>query len=165
MAINRPSFQNRGPGYTPYGIILRSVRPDETSQTNVLHYLNDGNMTFRFSWRKNEYLIPAMMILKALVETNDREIFEGLVGPAGSKSAENTFLTDRIELLLRTYKSYGLYTKHETRAYLGEKFRIVLGVPETMSNYEVGTEFFAASSWSTWATSTSRLPRTPTSTS
>ncbi|KAJ4153473.1 hypothetical protein LMH87_009958 [Akanthomyces muscarius] len=141
MAINRPSFQNRGPGYSPYGIILRSVRPDETSQTNVLHYLNDGNVTFRFSWRKNEYLVPVIMIMKALVETNDREIFEGLIGPMGSKATENTFLTDRVELLLRTYKSYGLYSKSETRAYLGQKFRVVLGVPETMSDYDVGTEF------------------------
>ncbi|KAK0618205.1 hypothetical protein B0T17DRAFT_495180 [Bombardia bombarda] len=141
LAIIRPSFTNRGPAYTPYGIILRSVRPDETSQTNVLHYLSDGNVTFRFSWRKNEYLIPVMMILKALVETNDREIFEGLVGPPRSKGAENTFLTDRVELLLRTYKVYGLYTKTQTRAYLGEKFRVVLGVSETMSDYEVGTEF------------------------
>ncbi|CAK7238968.1 MAG: DNA-directed RNA polymerase I subunit RPA2 [Sporothrix thermara] len=141
LAINRPSFQNRGASYTPYGIIMRSVRPDETSQTNVLHYLKDGNITFRFSWRKNEYLIPVMMILKALVETNDREIFEAIVGRAGSKGLENTFLTDRVELLLRTYEYYNLYTKSATRAYLGEKFRIVLGVPSTMSNYDVGTEF------------------------
>ncbi|KAJ1331189.1 DNA-directed RNA polymerase I subunit RPA2 [Microdochium nivale] len=141
MAINRPSFQNRGPSYTPYGIIFRSVRPDETSQTNVLHYLNDGNVTFRFSWRKNEYLVPVVMILKALTETNDREIFEGLVGAPHSKGVENTFLTDRVELLLRTYKTYGLYSMKQTRAYLGEKFRPVLGVPETLSNYEVGTEF------------------------
>lgn len=141
LAINRPSFTNRGQAYTPYGIIVRSVRPDETSQTNVLHYLNDGNITFRFSWRKSEYLVPVMMILKALVETNDREIFEGLVGTADSKGMENTFLTDRVELLLRTYKSYGLYSKTKTRAYLGEKFRVVLGVPDTLSNYEVGTEF------------------------
>ena len=141
LAIVRPSFTNRGPSYTPYGIIVRSVRPDETSQTNVLHYLNDGNVTFRFSWRKNEYLVPVMMILKALIETNDREIFEGLVGPSNSKGIENTFLTDRVELLLRTYKTYGLYTKTQTRAYLGEKFRVVLGVPETLSDYEVGTEF------------------------
>ncbi|RYP87351.1 hypothetical protein DL769_000555 [Monosporascus sp. CRB-8-3] len=141
LAINRPSFTNRGPAYTPYGIIFRAVRPDETSQTNVLHYLNDGNVTFRFSWRKNEYLVPVMMILKALVETNDREIFEGLVGSPDSKGIENTFLTDRVELLLRTYKTYGLYTMAQTRAYLGEKFRPVLGVPETLSNYEVGTEF------------------------
>jgi len=141
MAINRPSFTNRGPTYTPYGIITRSVRPDETSQTNVLHYLNDGNITFRFSWRKNEYLVPLMMVLKALVETNDREIFEGLVGPPTSRGIENTFLTDRVELLLRTYKVYGLYSKTQTRAYLGEKFRVVLGVPDTMSHYEAGTEF------------------------
>lgn len=141
LAINRPSFTNRGQAYTPYGIIMRSVRPDETSQTNVLHYLNDGNVTFRFSWRKSEYLVPVMMIMKALVETNDREIFEGLVGPAESKGTENTFLTDRVELLLRTYKTYGLYSKTKTRAYLGEKFRVVLGVPDTLSNYEVGTEF------------------------
>ena len=141
LAIVRPSFVNRGPSYTPYGIIMRSVRPDETSQTNVLHFLNDGNVTFRFSWRKNEYLIPIMMILKALMETNDREIFEGLVGPPKSEGVKNTFLTDRVELLLRTYKTYGLYSKTQTRAYLGQKFRVVLGVDDTKSDYEVGTEF------------------------
>ncbi|KAI1083195.1 DNA-directed RNA polymerase I subunit RPA2 [Whalleya microplaca] len=141
LAINRPSFTSRGPAYSQFGIILRSVRPDETSQTNVLHYLNDGNVTFRFSWRKNEYLVPVMMILKALVETNDREIFEGLVGSPDSKGIQNTFLTDRVELLLRTYKTYGIYTMAQTRAYLGEKFRPVLGVPDTLSHYEVGTEF------------------------
>ncbi|PBP21252.1 beta and beta-prime subunits of DNA dependent RNA-polymerase [Diplocarpon rosae] len=141
MAIERPSFEGRGPAYSKYGMLMRSVRPDQTSQTNVLHYLKDGNVTFRFSWRKAEYLVPVMMVLKALVETNDREIFEGLVGTADSEGAENTFLTDRVELLLRTYKAYGLYTKSKTRAYLGEKFRIVLGVPDTMSNYDCGTEF------------------------
>lgn len=141
MAIERPSFAGRGPTYTKYATLIRSVRPDQTSQTNVLHYLDDGNVTFRFSWRKNEFLVPVMMIMKALVETNDREIFEGLVGPAGSKGAENTFITDRVELLLRTYKAYGIYTKSKTRAYLGEKFRIVLGVPDNMSDYDVGTEF------------------------
>jgi DNA-directed RNA polymerase I subunit RPA2 len=141
LAVVRPSFTNRGPSYTPYGIIVRSVRPDETSQTNVLHYLDDGNVTFRFSWRKNEYLVPLVMILKALVETNDREIFESLIGPPDSKGFQNTFLTQQVESLLTTYKSYKLYSKTQTRSYLGEKFRVVLGVPDTMSNYEVGTEF------------------------
>jgi DNA-directed RNA polymerase I subunit RPA2 len=103
--------------------------------------LDDGNVIFRFSWRKNEYLVPVIMILKALVETNDREIFEGLVGPAGSRGAENTFLTERVELLLRAYKTYGLYSKSQTRSFLGQKFRPVLGVPNTMSHYDVGTEF------------------------
>ncbi|KZF22410.1 beta and beta-prime subunits of DNA dependent RNA-polymerase [Xylona heveae TC161] len=141
LAIVRPSFQNRGSTYSKYGISIRSVRPDQTSQTNVVHYLTDGNATFRFSWRKNEFLVPVMMILKALVETNDREIFEEIVGSAGSEGVADTFLTDRVELLLRTYKAYGIHSKAKTRAYLGEKFRIVLGVPDDMSDEEVGNEF------------------------
>ncbi|KAI4138981.1 MAG: hypothetical protein L6R39_006517, partial [Caloplaca ligustica] len=141
MAIVRGSFVKRGATYTKYGVQIRSVRPDQTSQTNVLHYLSDGNITFRFSWRKNEYLVPVMMILKALVETNDREIFEGIVGKVGSKGVENTFMTDRVELLLRTYKAYNLYGKVKTRSYLGEKFRPVLGVPDDMPDEDVGTEF------------------------
>lgn len=141
LAIIRPSFVKRGPGYTPYGIIVRSVRPDETPQTNALHYLANGNIVFRFSWRKYEYLVPVMMILKALIETNDREIFEGVIGPMGCKAAGNTFLADRLEILLRTYKSHGLYGKSETRAFLGSKFRIALRMPETLSDDDAGTEF------------------------
>ncbi|KAI4129093.1 MAG: hypothetical protein LQ338_002391 [Usnochroma carphineum] len=141
MAIIRGSFVKRGATYTKYGVQIRSVRPDQTSQTNVLHYLADGNITFRFSWRKNEYLVPIMMVLKALVETNDREIFEGIVGKVGSKGVENTFMADRAELLLRTYKAYNLYGRAKTRSYLGEKFRPVMGVPDDMPDEDVGTEF------------------------
>lgn len=141
MAIIRTSFVKRGSAYTKFGVQIRCVRPDQTSQTNVIHYLSDGNITFRFSWQKNEYLVPIMMILKALVETNDREIFEGLVGAAGSKGAENSFMTDRVELLLRGYKAYKVNGKAKTRAYLGEKFKPVLGVPEDMPDEEAGTEF------------------------
>ncbi|KAH8689228.1 hypothetical protein GQ44DRAFT_667607 [Phaeosphaeriaceae sp. PMI808] len=142
MAIKRSAFTNRGPGYTHYGILIRSMRPDQSSQTNALHYLSDGNVNLRFSWRKAEYLVPVMMVLKSLVETNDREIFEGLVGPAGSEGlAEKQFVTDRVELLLRTYKVYGLHSRAKTRAYLGHKFKVVLQIPEDTSDEEAGTEF------------------------
>lgn len=136
MSIIRPSFVNRGPMYTPYGVQIRCVRPDQTSQTNVLHYLNDGNVTFRFSWRKNEYLVPVVMVLKALVETNDLEIFAGIVGAETS----NSFLTDRLELLLRSFKAYGVNSQKETLAYLGDKFRGVFGAAKDASDIEVGRE-------------------------
>lgn len=136
MAIVRPSFQNRGASYSQFGVQIRCVRPDQTSQTNVLHYLNDGGVTFRFSWRKNEYLVPVMMILKALVETNDREIFNGIVGT----ETKNSFLTDRLELLLRTFKVYGVSSRQENLAYLGDKFRVVMGASPDLSDAEVGEE-------------------------
>ena len=142
MAIKRGAFTNRGPGYTPYGIQIRSIRTDQSSQTNALHYLSDGNVNFRFSWRKAEYLVPVMMVMKALVETNDRDIFEGIVGAAGSKGlAEKQFVTDRVELLLRTYKVYGLHSQAKTRAYLGSKFKVVLQLPDDASDDEAGVEF------------------------
>jgi DNA-directed RNA polymerase I subunit RPA2 len=141
MAIIRGSYTGRGASYTKFGMQIRSVRPDQTSQTNVLHYLSDGNITFRFSWKKSEYLVPVMMILKALVETNDRDIFEKLVGMAGSQGVKNTFITERAELLLRTYKTFNLHGKASTRAYLGEKFKPVLDLPADTSNVAAGTEF------------------------
>jgi DNA-directed RNA polymerase I subunit RPA2 len=141
MALIRPSFTKRGARYTKYGVHIRSVRRDQTPQTNYLHYLSDGTIIFRFSWRKNEYLVPVMMILKALVETNDREIFEGLTGVSVGGNVGNTFITDRVELLLRTYKDYNLRGKSRTRSYLGGKFRPALGVPDDMSDEETGAEF------------------------
>lgn len=138
MAIIRPSFANRGASYSQYGIQIRSVRPDQTSQTNVLHYLNDGEVTFRFSWRKNEYLIPVVMILKALCELNDREIFDGIVG----SDTSNSFLTDRLELLLRGHKKkYGeLHNRRQALQYLGDKFRVVLQASPDATDFQVGEE-------------------------
>lgn len=141
MAIIRASFAKRGATYSKFGIQIRSVRPDQTSQTNVLHYLHDGNITFRFIWRKMEFLVPVVMILKALVETNDRELVEGLVGFLGAKALQDSFMSIQIDVLLRTYKTYNLHGKAKTRAYLGAKFKPVLGIPYDTPDEEAGTEF------------------------
>lgn len=133
-SIIRNSFQNRGAAYTPYGVQVRSVRPDQTSQTNTLHYLSNGGSTLRFSWRKSEYMVPVVMILKALTGATDKEIFLGIL----QKDFDNTFVTDRVELLLRGFKTYGLYTRAQCLEFLGDKFRVVLGCPEDWSNERVG---------------------------
>lgn len=135
ISLLRPSFAKRGPGYTPFGTQIRCVRPDQTSVTNTMHYLSTGGATLRFAWRKNEYMIPLMLVLKALVDASDLEIFEGLV----QGEEDNTFLTDRVELLLRGFKAYGLQTGKQCLAYLGGKFRIVLGVPEDWADERVGS--------------------------
>ena len=141
MAIVRDAFSRRGASYTQFGIEIKSVRPDQTSQTNALHYLNDGNVMFRFSWRKNEYLIPVMMVLKALIETNDKLIFERLVGAATDSNSDFAYMADRVEVLLRTYKVYKLHGRVGARSFLGERFRSVLSVSDDVSDYRVGTEF------------------------
>ena len=75
-----------------------------------------------------------MLILKALTGSSDKEVFEGIM----MQDYENTFLTDRVELLLRSYKMYNLYTGDQCLEYLGDKFRVVLGLPEDWNNKAVG---------------------------
>ncbi|KAI0030520.1 beta and beta-prime subunits of DNA dependent RNA-polymerase [Vararia minispora EC-137] len=135
IALSRPSFANRGPSYTPHAVQIRCVRPDQSAVTNTLHYLSNGNAMLRFSWRKQEYVIPIMLVLKALVGASDKEIFEGLI----MRDYSNTFLTDRVELLLRSYKVFNLFSGEQCLDYLGDKFRVVLGLPEDWTNQAVGT--------------------------
>ncbi|KAI0832821.1 beta and beta-prime subunits of DNA dependent RNA-polymerase [Trametes gibbosa] len=134
ISLVRPSFVNRGPSYTPYAVQIRCVRPDQTSATNTLHYLSNGSAMLRFSWRKQEYVIPIMLILKALVSASDKEIFEGVM----MQDYEDTFLSDRVELLLRSFKMYHLSTGEQCLQYLGDKFRVVVNMPEDWTNQAIG---------------------------
>ncbi|KAH7887491.1 hypothetical protein F5I97DRAFT_2009198 [Phlebopus sp. FC_14] len=134
ISLLRPSFTNRGPSYTQYAVQIRCVRPDQSSVTNTLHYLSNGSAMLRISWRKQEYVIPVMLILKALIGASDKEIFEHVM----MKDYGNTFLTDRLELLLRSFKMYSLYTGEQCLEYLGDRFRVVLGMPEDWTNQVLG---------------------------
>ncbi|KAL7421444.1 hypothetical protein Q5752_004330 [Cryptotrichosporon argae] len=135
LNLYRPSFAKRGAGYTAYGCQIRCVRADESACTNTIHYLASGGATLRFAWRKVEYMIPLVLVLKALVDPSDKEVFEGLV----QGEYDNTFLTDRVEMLLRGQKAWGLNTGIQCLDYLGDKFRVVMNCPDDYSNVQVGT--------------------------
>ena len=138
MAIRRGAYCKRGPLYTDKGIALRCVRPsDQSSVTLTLHYLADGSTTARFAVRKQEFFLPVVLLLKALVQTSDREIYERILGG----NTGNTHLSDRLLLLLRGAKSYGraLVSQQSTLTYLGERFRSVLpDLPPGASDVQVG---------------------------
>lgn len=134
MALIRPSFTNRGPLYTEYGCLMRCVHPDQSAQTVVLHYLSDGLCVLGFSLRKQQYLIPAMLLLRALSDATDREIYDAIV----QGNTKNSFLVERVEILLSQYHAERLFTRNDCLAYLGSKFRVVLGVPKRFSDVEAG---------------------------
>ncbi len=123
-AIIRPSFQNRGNTYSKFGVQIRCVRNDQTSQTLTIHYCTDGSVNVRFAYKKNEYMVPVLLILKALMVTSDSELFERIT--CGDYS--NTFLTDRVEMLLRSFRSLSCYSKESCCEYLGRKFGVMLGM-------------------------------------
>lgn len=136
MALIRSSFMKRGPLYTHYGCQIRCVRDDQTSQTLYLQYLSDGSCMLRFAYRKNEYLVPLMLIMRALLDVSDKEIMEAIV----QGDYENTFITGRVEAMLRDFKRYALYTQQQCLVYLGSRFHVVLGLPKDTPFEEVGRE-------------------------
>ena len=79
-------------------------------------------------------MIPIMLVLKALVGASDKEIFEGVM----MQDYDNTFLTDRVELLLRSFKMYAVHTGEQCLEYIGDKFRVILGMPDDWTNEALG---------------------------
>lgn len=127
MVLLRPSLAKRGPLYTSYGAQIRCVRDDSSSQTIYLHYLSDGTCMMRVHIRKNEYLIPLVLVLRALAETNDREIMEMIL----HGDRDNTFISGRVEGMLREFKRQALFTRKQCLEYLGERLASVLGASST----------------------------------
>jgi DNA-directed RNA polymerase I subunit RPA2 len=74
LALVRSSFQKRGPLYTEFGASIRCARDDQSSQTVTLHYLSDGSITVRFHLRKQEYLIPLMLMIKVIEKNNPYDL-------------------------------------------------------------------------------------------
>eukprot|EP00698_Gefionella_okellyi_P003900 TRINITY_DN13613_c0_g1_i1.p1 TRINITY_DN13613_c0_g1~~TRINITY_DN13613_c0_g1_i1.p1 ORF type:complete len:1144 (+),score=256.01 TRINITY_DN13613_c0_g1_i1:497-3433(+) len=136
FVFNRPSWSKRGPNYSSFGASIRCLAPDQTAHLVTLHYLSDGTATVRFQIKKREFLIPAALMMKALCPASDRELYERVC----SGDMQNTFVTDRIELLLRAIRELDVRTHAEALSYLGAHFRIVMGAPTGASNVEIGQE-------------------------
>ena len=67
-AIQRSNYKNRGSTYTDLGVVMRSSRynHDQSSITNTIHYLTTGGVTIKFIARKQEFLIPIIIVIRAL---------------------------------------------------------------------------------------------------
>lgn len=79
VALSRNSWKNRGAMFSEFGVSLRSVRADQSSQNMVLHYLTNGTVQVMVTNRKELYFIPVVLLLKALVDKTDIEIYKALV--------------------------------------------------------------------------------------
>lgn len=72
VAFVRSSYTNRGPGYTEFAVQMRCVREDFFAKTFTLHYISDGNVYLRILYKKQEFLCPIIIILKAITGLSDR---------------------------------------------------------------------------------------------
>ncbi|XP_029831423.2 DNA-directed RNA polymerase I subunit RPA2 [Ixodes scapularis] len=133
IAMMRNSWKNRGKMYSEYGVSLRSVKPDQTGTNMVLHYLTNGTVQVMFSYMKEIFFMPVMMLLKALCDVTDYHIYSELV--AGKEN--DSFYKGCIINMLRQVQNENLLTRDEVRSYIGGKFRVCMRLPEWYSDEQV----------------------------
>eukprot|EP01029_Cantina_marsupialis_P012874 TRINITY_DN284_c0_g1_i1.p1 TRINITY_DN284_c0_g1~~TRINITY_DN284_c0_g1_i1.p1 ORF type:complete len:1136 (-),score=361.07 TRINITY_DN284_c0_g1_i1:415-3822(-) len=137
LALDRPSFQKRGPQFTSYGCSIRCVRKDESACTVIMHYLSNGSATVRFVIKKQEFFIPVVLLLKAFANTTDKEIYERTL----CGNTDNTFLSERLEMMINDTKGKfpALHSQQQVLAHLGAGFRHVLDcLPIRATDVEAG---------------------------
>ncbi|XP_020843135.2 DNA-directed RNA polymerase I subunit RPA2 isoform X1 [Phascolarctos cinereus] len=136
IAMIRPKWKTRGPGYTHYGISMHCVKDEHTAINMNLHYLENGSVMVNFIYHKELFFLPLGFILKALVAFSDYQIFQELI----KGREENSFFRNCVSQMLRIVMEEGCLTQKQVLNYLGERFRVKLSLPDWYSN-EQAAEF------------------------
>jgi DNA-directed RNA polymerase I subunit RPA2 len=84
-------------------------------------------------------LVPVIIMLRALVEVDDRRVYDAVVhGDHG-----NSFVTERAKTMLKELQGRQLYSRTACLAYLGNLFRVVFRLPETLGDGPAGEAVLA----------------------
>jgi DNA-directed RNA polymerase I subunit RPA2 len=122
FAINR---QRRDNMFMKHMVTIRCVGSDEIGHVNNIHYSSSGNLVLKIFHNKREFFIPLLLVLRALANTTDEELFAAL---GGGQRAVN---------LLGHLAEYTVFSRNECLGYIGSKFKVVLDMED---NIEAGKE-------------------------
>ena len=153
MAIQRSNYKNRGPTYTDLGVATRCSRQcgDQSSITNTVHYLTTGGASLKFVAKKQEFLIPVILILRALsyesqtppMQERERKLvltmkkyIDGLC--KAIRKIPFFKLVQSCCCRKRGHVFRNLNTPKECLAYLGSRFRNLSQKAESTSDIDVG---------------------------
>ena len=134
----RPSYTKKTKNCSEYAVQMKCVREDMTSQTLTFHYINDGNIVVRLLLKKQEYLIPVGLLLKAIIDISDVDIYNKIVG-----ETSNVKLKECVEVIIADNKKYGISEHYQFLDYIGRRFRDMLGfgANDLINNEDVGKIF------------------------
>uniref|UniRef100_A0A8C5JV84 DNA-directed RNA polymerase subunit beta n=1 Tax=Jaculus jaculus TaxID=51337 RepID=A0A8C5JV84_JACJA len=136
VAMVRPKWKSRGPGYTQFGVSMHCVREEHSAVNMNLHYVENGTVMLNFIYRKELFFLPLGFALKALVGFSDYQIFQELI----RGKEDDSFLKNSVSQMLRIVMEEGCSTQKQVLNYLGECFRVKLSLPDWYPN-EQAAEF------------------------
>ncbi|KAI3416630.1 uncharacterized protein J3R85_015253 [Psidium guajava] len=132
MSMVRNSFRDRREGYTDKAVVIRCVREDQSSVTVKLYYLQNGSARIGFWIQSREYLLPVGVILKALIDTNDHEIYASLTScysekyERGKGVVGTQLVSERAKIIVDELRDLGLFTRRQCLQHIGEHFQPVM---------------------------------------
>jgi len=129
VAMQRPSWKNRGKNFSDLGVQIDCGKVDMTTIKNVLHFVTTGTCKFMFNVRKELYFVPVIMILKCLTDQSDKQIFDQLV--AGTEENDH-YYRGCLKTMIAEPQEEGLFSSDQVREYIGSMFR------EKVSNFIPG---------------------------
>ncbi|KAF7139126.1 hypothetical protein RHSIM_Rhsim07G0068800 [Rhododendron simsii] len=135
----RNSFRDRREGYSDKAVVIRCVREDQSAVSVKLYYLNNGSARLGFWIQGREYLLPVGLVLKALADTTDHELYVSLTccyneKYKGGKGCVGTpLLGERVKIILDEVRDLSLFTRSQCLQHLGEHFQPVMDGLENKS--------------------------------
>ncbi|KAG2537243.1 DNA-directed RNA polymerase I subunit 2-like [Panicum virgatum] len=132
MGMVRGSFLKRGAGYTDKAVVIRCVHKDQSSVTIKLYYLQNGSARLGFWLGGREFLLPVGIVLKALIDTSDREIFTSLTCcysdkyGRGKGVVSTQLIGERAQIILDEVRDLSLLTHMQCLMHIGKYFRSVM---------------------------------------
>ena len=101
------------------------------------HYVNDGSSVISVRLNRNEYFIPAGIVMRALTNLPDETIYSMLVGKV-EHSTKDSFVALRAELTLQQTAMKGISSRHAALSHIGRLFRTDLDCDESIMDAEAG---------------------------
>ncbi|PKA48040.1 DNA-directed RNA polymerase II subunit RPB2 [Apostasia shenzhenica] len=144
VSLVRRNFRGRGDGFSDKAVRIRCVREDQSSVNFSLYYLQNGSARAGFRILGKEYLLPVGLVLKALIDTSDHEIYVSLTCCysekfRNDKGAVGTQLVgERAQIILDELRSLSLMTRSQCLKHIGNHFRPVLSRLDAESDTAFG---------------------------
>ncbi|OEL31517.1 DNA-directed RNA polymerase I subunit 2, partial [Dichanthelium oligosanthes] len=107
-----------------------------------LYYLQNGSARLGFWLGGREFLLPVGIVLKALIDTSDREIFTSLTCcysdkyGRGKGVVSTQLIGERAQIILDEVRDLSLLTRMQCLVHIGKYFRSVM---EGFENYDYET--------------------------
>jgi len=134
--ISRISNSQKGLLCTVFSCSFRSVDRIQTSKTFHLHYLRNGTIHSRIIFKKQEFFIPVVILIKLFLNVSDKFIFDSLT----SFDPKDEYLRKRAVLMIReSYLVFGNESVVELKKFLGKIFNLI-----SPKEYYQTTEFIEA---------------------